>query len=80
MTRPKQLLAVASGGGHSDELMVVSPGFSSFETTYATTNSVLVGNVAGDLRFVTDCNRRQPLRSIKCALDMLWLVVSLGPM
>jgi hypothetical protein len=79
MTRSKQLLAVASGGGHWDELMVVSSGFTCFETTYATTNSVLVADIAGDLRFVKDCNRRQPLRSIKCALDVFWLVVSLRP-
>src|ERR1700733_13654343 len=79
MTRSKRVLAVASGGGHWDELMVVTPAFEGLETTYATTNSTLVGEVAGDLRFVSDCNRKQPLKSIKCAFDTLRLGGSVRP-
>lgn len=79
MSNKKRLLAVASGGGHWDELMVIRSSFDDFETTFATTNPDVLTSSSTKIRIISDCNQNQPLLVVRCAIDALKLVVALRP-
>lgn len=70
-----KILAVASGGGHWDELMLLRPGFENFEVRFATTNPLLPARDGiGEVEVLPDCNRDQPIRSLRCLLASLRLI------
>jgi hypothetical protein len=75
----KRLLAISSGGGHWDELVLLQPAFDGFTTTYATT---IPGQAQRDgiaARIVTDSNRNSRLGLLRTAWDVLKLVVEIRP-
>ena len=76
----KRVLAIASGGGHWQQLMRLRPAFEQQFATYVTTNAAYSIDVPGhDLFVVTDANRDHPLRLIRAACEMLFRVVRVRP-
>lgn len=76
----KRILAVASGGGHWEQLMLIRPAFEGNQSYFVTT---LKG--AGDLAalpkvyIVPDCNRDKPVKAAISALRIALLIVRLRP-
>ncbi|WP_407496358.1 UDP-N-acetylglucosamine--LPS N-acetylglucosamine transferase [Pseudooceanicola sp. MF1-13] len=70
----KRVLAVASSGGHWQQLMLIRPAFAGHEVHFATT----LDGVPGAVR-VPDCNRDTPLAMLRCAGTMAALVWRLRP-
>jgi len=76
----KRVLAIASGGGHWQQLMRLRPAFEKQSPTYVTTNAAYATDVPGsDLFVVTDANRDRPLKLILAAVEMLFRVVRVRP-
>jgi len=76
----RRVLAVASGGGHWDELMLLRTTLDRYDVRFATTNPLLAqqrGIVGVDR--LPDCNRNRPLQSIFCGLFAVWLVLKHRP-
>ena len=81
--RPSQsirLLAVASAGGHWEELMLLRPAFEGFDVHYATT---LEGFAERErltkVHVLPDANRHRPLRTIACAWTCWNVIRSIRP-
>lgn len=76
----KRVLAVASGGGHWDELMLLLPTLERYDVRFATTDPRLAEQrgIAGADR-LPDCNRNKPFQSIYCAFFAVWLVLKHRP-
>ena len=76
----KRVLAIASGGGHWQQLMRLRPAFERQRTTYVTTNAQYGRDVPGsDVFVVPDANRDVPLRLVWCSLQVLRRVVQTRP-
>lgn len=73
--RPK-LLAAASGGGHWEQMLVISSAFSSFEVVYITTDKSLLEYAdVGRGYVVKDCNRDTPLTAFITLFKIMKIVV-----
>jgi UDP-N-acetylglucosamine:LPS N-acetylglucosamine transferase len=79
MTEQKRILAVSSGGGHWEQLMILSAALDSCNVTYATTIEGLAERVGKTAVIVNDCNRNKPIASMKCMLDTFGLVRRVTP-
>lgn len=76
----KRVLAIASGGGHWQQLLRLRPAFEKQRAIYVTTNPAFGLDVPGcDMFVVTDANRNKPLKLIQSALEVLWRVVRVHP-
>lgn len=65
---PRRVLAVASGGGHWQQLMLMRPAFEGCETVYLTTLPGLPEQFgAAPAAIVPDCNRNEKLAVLRCA-------------
>ncbi|GMM61912.1 MAG TPA: hypothetical protein EYH41_15395 [Novosphingobium capsulatum] len=74
------ILAIASGGGHWDELMLLRSAFDGRDVVYATTNSQLsVRDGISHVEVLPDCNRDQVMNSLHCLWASLRLVWRLRP-
>ncbi len=75
-----KVLAVASGGGHWEQLMRLREAFDGHDITFATTDADLPER-SGITRSVVlpDCNRDEPLRALRCLLASAALVLRLRP-
>jgi UDP-N-acetylglucosamine:LPS N-acetylglucosamine transferase len=63
-----RVLAVASGGGHWEQLMLLAPTLDRFASRFATTEPELARQRGiADAAILPDCNQNQPLRSALCA-------------
>lgn len=80
--RPKatrRLLAISSGGGHWDELVLLRDAFTGFDVTYATT---MPGQAERDgiaARLITDSNRNSRLTLLRTAWDVAVLLATIRP-
>ena len=64
---PKRVLAVASGGGHWQQLMLMRPAYEGCETLYLTTLPGLPEQFgATPAAIIPDCNRDEKLAILKC--------------
>lgn len=74
------LLAVSSGGGHWEELILLRPALLEFDPVFATTDSEL-SRREGLERFhvLPDANRDGPWRALVCLFASIALVVRLRP-
>ncbi len=74
------VLAVSSGGGHWEELMLLRPALASFEPIFATTDAELAKR-DGINRFylLPDANRDQPWHSVRCLIASIRLVLHVRP-
>lgn len=79
MTR--RILAVASAGGHWQQLMQVRPAFEGHDVRYLTTLEGLAAQagIAERSALVPDCNRNAPLRVALCALAVAGHMVRRRP-
>jgi UDP-N-acetylglucosamine:LPS N-acetylglucosamine transferase len=76
----KRVLAIASGGGHWQQLLRLRPAFESQRAIYMTTDLAFGVDVPGcDMFVVTDANRNKPLKLIQSALEVLWRVLRFHP-
>jgi UDP-N-acetylglucosamine:LPS N-acetylglucosamine transferase len=76
----RKVMAIASGGGHWQQLMRLRDGLPSGETLFVTTNAAYADQVPGaDLRVVTDANRDRPVAMARLCWDMLALVLRTRP-
>lgn len=74
------VLAVSSGGGHWDELMLLRDGFEDQRIFYVTTSNEIADFYGIDLfSTIPDCNQNQPIKSILCFISALWIVARLRP-
>jgi UDP-N-acetylglucosamine:LPS N-acetylglucosamine transferase len=75
-----KLFAVASGGGHWRQLMLLSPAFSGFDVIFISTNGDFIDTEqCPNFRIISDSNRNNPLLALKCASQCLALVRSERP-
>lgn len=76
----ERVLAIASGGGHWQQLMLMRPAFDGPDTTYATTLPGLPEQFGiGRFFLVPDCNRNEPLAALRCAAILAWRILRLRP-
>jgi len=76
----KRVFAIASGGGHWQQLMRLRPAFEKQDAVYVTTNAAYAVDVPGsDLFVVTDANRDEPLKLIRSAIEVLLRIVKIRP-
>ena len=79
MTEKTQILAISSGGGHWEQLMIISEALDACEVTYATTIAGLAERTGKTAVIVSDCNRNRPIASMKCMLDIVGLMRRVAP-
>ena len=78
--RRSRVLAVSSGGGHWDELMLMRPLLQRFDTRYATTSAGLAKRDGiDDAVILPDCNRNEPLQSLRSVLRAFHTVLRMRP-
>jgi UDP-N-acetylglucosamine:LPS N-acetylglucosamine transferase len=76
----KRILAIASAGGHWQQLMRLRPAFQGQDPIYVTTNAAYAADVPGHALFVVvDANRSEPLNLIRSAFGMLFRVLKTRP-
>ena len=76
----KRLLAVASGGGHWEQLMQLRDAFGGHRIHYATTLAGLPEreNLAS-FSIIPDCNRDKKIDSLRCVVSILKIVIRIRP-
>lgn len=74
-----RVLAIASGGGHWEQLMQIREGFADCDVVFATTIPKLGEKSGVDAITVPDCNRHEKLKSAWSALYLFWLLVRVRP-
>ncbi len=80
MAGPKRIIAIASAGGHFNQLMLLRPGFAHHQVTYLTTLPGLADQFgATPNHLVPDCNADTPLKAIWAFLVILGRVLRRRP-
>ena len=76
----KRILAIASGGGHWQQLMLMRDAFAGHQVTYATTLAGLPEQFgAVPAMIVPDCNRDQKLAILRCGLVLFRIMIRVRP-
>lgn len=73
------VLAVSSGGGHWEQLMLLRGGFDQFDVTYAVTKPGLAEREGLSAEIIPDFNARQPFKTLVGAFKIAFLVVKRRP-
>ncbi|MBU2588593.1 MAG: glucuronosyltransferase [Alphaproteobacteria bacterium] len=75
-----RVLAVASGGGHWEQLMLLRATLDNYDIRFATTELALaVQHGIANAARLPDCNQNTPVRSLLCAMAALWTVLKHRP-
>jgi hypothetical protein len=75
-----ELLAVSSGGGHWEELMLLRPGLTAFNPIFAATDAELFRRDGVERFYVLpDANRDGPWRALRCLVASIRLVLQVRP-
>ncbi|MDE8652299.1 glucuronosyltransferase [Novosphingobium album (ex Liu et al. 2023)] len=70
-----RLMAVASGGGHWEELMLLRPAIDEYEPLFVTTIEGLAKrDHIARVQLLPDSNRDQPLAALRCLIAAFWLI------
>ncbi len=79
-SKPKRILAIASGGGHWVQLLRLRPAFEGCEVTFASVRPAYADDIPGE-RFVTipDATRWDRIRLLRMMFRVAWLVGRLRP-
>jgi hypothetical protein len=73
-------MAVASKGGHWEELMLLRPVLDAYAPDYATTDADLAARDGiARLHVLPDCNRDLPVESLRCLWRAFRLTLSIRP-
>lgn len=76
----KRILAIASGGGHWQQLMLMRPAFDQHDVTFATTIPGLPEQFdAAPAVIVPDCNRHERIATLRSAAALLTLILRKRP-
>lgn len=76
----KRVLAVASEGGHFQQLMALRPGFAGHDVRYLTTLPGLAEEFgATPAALIPDCNATAPFRAGYCLVVTFWRVLRCWP-
>ncbi len=76
----KKVLAVASGGGHWNQLMQITPAFENCKVTYATTIDGLAKQFAIENSFlIADANRNEKLKLVFSVFNALKIMFKVRP-
>ena len=76
----KRILAVASAGGHWQQLMLLRPAFAHHDVHYITTLKGLAEEFdVYPAHVIPDCNRNTPLRAIRSILAIAYHVIRFRP-
>lgn len=80
MKRKPRVVAVSSPGGHWEQLTSIQGAFFDTDVTYVTTSPSLASSLPGaKFRIVSDCNRDQPIKLIRCCYETFVIIHSLRP-
>jgi UDP-N-acetylglucosamine:LPS N-acetylglucosamine transferase len=75
-----RVLAVASVGGHWEQLMLLHDLLDSYDVTYATTEPGLISlNAIAKSYIVSDCNRNTPFELVKSLTQAIMVVIKVKP-
>jgi len=75
-----KILAVASGGGHWQQLMLLRRSFEGHEVRFLTTLPGLPDQFdAFPAAIVPDCNRNEPIKSIRSLFAIAWQILRYRP-
>jgi len=76
----KRVMAIASGGGHWEQMMMLRDAFAGHDVTFVTTLAGL-GERSGleGVRLVPDCNRHKPVRALWSLLRILAVIIAVRP-
>jgi UDP-N-acetylglucosamine:LPS N-acetylglucosamine transferase len=75
-----RVLAVASGGGHWEQMMLLRPALEQFDVTFATTDAGLAEREGlVEVLVLRDTNRDKPLDGLRCAWDAIRAVATVRP-
>lgn len=76
----KRILAIASGGGHWQQLMLMRPAFDHHDVTFVTTIPGLPEQFdAAPAVIVPDCNRNERIAILRSAVALLTLILRKRP-
>ncbi|WP_234086648.1 hypothetical protein [Azonexus sp. R2A61] len=75
----KNLLAVASSGGHWIQLSRLTPAFKGFYVSYLTTNPAHKREVDGHFYSVIDANQWQKIRLLFMFVQVAWVIMRSRP-
>jgi UDP-N-acetylglucosamine:LPS N-acetylglucosamine transferase len=80
ISKPVQVLAVSSGGGHWVQLLRLRPAFDGCEVTYATVQASYAAQVP-EAKFYpfTDATRWSRWNLVKMVLEVTWIVLRTRP-
>ncbi|WP_019515189.1 hypothetical protein [Sphingomonas sp. Mn802worker] len=71
----KRILAIASAGGHWDQMMRLRAAFVGHDVTFVTTHDGLAQRAGVVATLVPDCNRNERWRTIACAARLAVLIL-----
>ena len=76
----KRILAIASAGGHWQQLMLLTPAFAHHDVRYITTLTGLAEEFGVQPAYVVpDCNRNTPFRALRSVLIIAYRVITIRP-
>lgn len=76
----KKVMAIASGGGHWKQLMLILPAFENCDVFYVTTlDGLPQENKLSKYKIVKDSNKGEPLRVLVSALQVLGCIFKFNP-
>jgi UDP-N-acetylglucosamine:LPS N-acetylglucosamine transferase len=79
-TKPKRVLAIASGGGHWVQLLRLRPAFEDQRVTYVTVRDSYRTDVPGKpFLCVNDATRWDRVALVKMGLKLLWIMLRVRP-
>lgn len=76
----RKVLAVASGGGHWEQMMLLRATLENYEVRFATTDAKIAqqrGIIDADV--LPDCNQNTPFKAILCALVAVKIILKHRP-
>lgn len=80
MARKKRILAIASGGGHWQQMMLLRPAFEGDEVLFVTTLDGLPQQFdAHPYKIIPDCNRNEKLKSLRAAFALTGILTRFRP-
>lgn len=76
----KRVLAVASGGGHWEQLMLLRDTLEEYDVRFATTD-VEIAQQRGvpNAKKLPDCNQSTPLKALMCAMIAVRIILTYRP-
>ncbi len=77
--RAPRVLAIASAGGHWEQLMLLRSAFDDCDVQFVSTLRGLEDYGTGRVHLVPDCNRDEKVRSLKACLKILLLLWKVRP-